>query len=332
MSRRCLVGQHLLAAAQKSAVAARHDALLVAQDDMTAMRSSRTEKRQQLSLDPFDMRAPAVARSYRFLVEASATADGASCRRLRVGKERATSRGAQSLLAVDMSIDLRSASLDAAGWSDQISQKTSTTLQRLAPASEPWTAGPRMPSRTEGGSKAGGPIRNAELIGVTIGGPHQLAEIGCEARGAFEGSHARSRDMCRLATDFAGSSERSSCSDAARHDDRDTDWRRPRCSSGSLVRRGRDPGSRRRRMAARYRARLTTSSRHSHRFESRMQPESDAMADARVFSLPDKAVVRGAYAKPRLGTDDRHNRRRRSRRTADRGVPCRWRWATPATG
>src|SRR5271168_2947221 len=41
-----------------------------------------------------------------------------------------------------------------------------------------------------------------------------------------------------------------------------------------------------------------------------MQPEGDAMARARVFSLPDKAVVRGAYAKPRLGTDDRHNRRR----------------------
>src|SRR5271170_6562924 len=41
-----------------------------------------------------------------------------------------------------------------------------------------------------------------------------------------------------------------------------------------------------------------------------MQPEGGAMAHARVLSLPDKAVIRGAYAKPCRGTDDRHNRRR----------------------
>ena len=64
------VGQHLVAAAQNGAVAARHDALLVAQDDMAAIGPSRTEKRQQLSVDAFHMRAPAVARSDRFLVEA----------------------------------------------------------------------------------------------------------------------------------------------------------------------------------------------------------------------------------------------------------------------
>src|SRR5271166_4627015 len=36
---------------------------------MTAMRSSRSKERQNLAVDPFDMRAPAVARSYRLLVE-----------------------------------------------------------------------------------------------------------------------------------------------------------------------------------------------------------------------------------------------------------------------
>ena len=50
-------------------MAARHDALLVAQHDMTAMRSSRSEERQKLAVDPFDMRPLAVARSNRFLVK-----------------------------------------------------------------------------------------------------------------------------------------------------------------------------------------------------------------------------------------------------------------------
>ena len=65
----CLVGQHLLAAAQQGAMAARHDALLVAQHDMTLMRSSRSKEGQKLAVNPLDMRPLAVARSYRFLVE-----------------------------------------------------------------------------------------------------------------------------------------------------------------------------------------------------------------------------------------------------------------------
>ena len=64
-----LVWQQLLAAANKGAVAARHDVLLVAQDDVAAVRSSRNKERQKLAVGPLDMRAPAVARFYRFVVE-----------------------------------------------------------------------------------------------------------------------------------------------------------------------------------------------------------------------------------------------------------------------
>ena len=64
-----LVRQHLLAAAHQGAVAARYDALLLAQDDMAAVRSSRHEEGQKLAVDPFDMDAPAVARADRLLVE-----------------------------------------------------------------------------------------------------------------------------------------------------------------------------------------------------------------------------------------------------------------------
>src|SRR5271157_3936853 len=38
-----------------------------------------------------------------------------------------------------------------------------------------------------------------------------------------------------------------------------------------------------------------------------MQPERDLMAHAALFSFPDNAVIRGADAEPRLGTDDRQD-------------------------
>ena len=44
---------------------------------------------------------------------------------------------------------------------------------------------------------------------------------------------------------------------------------------------------------------------------TRMQPERDTMADAALFSFPDKAVIRSADAEPSLGTDDRQDRRLR---------------------
>ena len=50
-------------------MAPRHDVLLVAQDDVAAVRSSRNEERQKLVAGSFDMRAPAVSRSDRFIVE-----------------------------------------------------------------------------------------------------------------------------------------------------------------------------------------------------------------------------------------------------------------------
>ena len=53
----------------KRTVAPRHDALLVAQDDVAAVRSSRNKERQKLAVVAFDMRAPAVARFYRLIVE-----------------------------------------------------------------------------------------------------------------------------------------------------------------------------------------------------------------------------------------------------------------------
>jgi hypothetical protein len=43
-----------------------------------------------------------------------------------------------------------------------------------------------------------------------------------------------------------------------------------------------------------------------------MQPERDLMAHAALFSLPDKAVVQGADAEPRLRADDRQDLRLRS--------------------
>ena len=50
-------------------VAAYHDALLVAQNDMTVINSSWGKERQKLAVYPLDMRAAAVTSSYRFLVQ-----------------------------------------------------------------------------------------------------------------------------------------------------------------------------------------------------------------------------------------------------------------------
>ncbi len=46
-----------------------HDVLLVAQDDVAAVRSSWNEEGQKLVASSFDMRAPAVSRSDRFIIE-----------------------------------------------------------------------------------------------------------------------------------------------------------------------------------------------------------------------------------------------------------------------
>ena len=50
-------------------MAARHDPLLVAQDDVTAVRSPRNEEGQKLAVDALDMGAPPVKRFHRFIVE-----------------------------------------------------------------------------------------------------------------------------------------------------------------------------------------------------------------------------------------------------------------------
>jgi len=50
-------------------MAARNDALLVAQHDMPLMRSPRSKEGQKSAVNPLDMGPLAVARSYRFLVE-----------------------------------------------------------------------------------------------------------------------------------------------------------------------------------------------------------------------------------------------------------------------
>ena len=99
-------------------MAARDDAFLVAQDDVAAVRSPRREERQRLAVDAFDMRAPAVARPDRLLVErlgdggwrvvqqdcAAGLRKGDLARRPVLAAARSTA-----------SIRLRSASLDAAG-------------------------------------------------------------------------------------------------------------------------------------------------------------------------------------------------------------------------
>ena len=64
-----LVGQQRLSAANEGAVAARNDPLLVAQDDMAAVRSPRNKEGEKLAVDPLDMSAPPVKRLYRFIVE-----------------------------------------------------------------------------------------------------------------------------------------------------------------------------------------------------------------------------------------------------------------------
>ena len=64
-----LVWQQLLTAAHERTVAPGHDVLLVAQDDVAAVRSSRNEEGQKLVASSFDMRAPAVSRSDRFIIE-----------------------------------------------------------------------------------------------------------------------------------------------------------------------------------------------------------------------------------------------------------------------
>ena len=112
-----LVGQHRLAAAHEGAVTARDDALLVAQDDMTATGSSRSEKGQEPAVDPFDMRAPAVARPYRVLVEV--VGDGGR----RIVQQAARRQGKRDFSAAPnlwpadstLSTSCKSASLDAAG-------------------------------------------------------------------------------------------------------------------------------------------------------------------------------------------------------------------------
>jgi len=65
----CFVGQHFLAAARQSAMAARHDALLVAQYDMAAVGPPGSKERQESAVTPLDTDPLAVARSYFFLVE-----------------------------------------------------------------------------------------------------------------------------------------------------------------------------------------------------------------------------------------------------------------------
>ena len=65
----CLVWQQLLTTANKRTVAPGDNVLLVAQDDVAAVRSSRNKERQKLVAGPLDMRAPAVTRLYRLVVK-----------------------------------------------------------------------------------------------------------------------------------------------------------------------------------------------------------------------------------------------------------------------
>ena len=103
----CLVRQHLLAAAHERTVAPRDDALLLAQDDVAAVRSSRNKERQKLVAVPSRHAcAGGSATLIAFSSSASATAERASCSRLRGGADRATSRSVQSLLALFDGVNL----------------------------------------------------------------------------------------------------------------------------------------------------------------------------------------------------------------------------------
>ena len=71
---------------------ARHDALLVAQDDVAAVRPSRNEERQEPALGAFDMGATAVPCFYRLLVERF-------CDHGKRAMKQASPRGGQSNIA-----------------------------------------------------------------------------------------------------------------------------------------------------------------------------------------------------------------------------------------
>ena len=153
----CLIKQHFLAAARQGAMAARHDALLVAQYDMTAVGSPGSEERQKAAVNPLDMGPLAVARSYVFLVE------GVGHSGFRVVQQAACREGkgdfarrpifARVFDVFDQARGRRRSK--PLGDSVHRGQRTSSAPYRRGIASRRWTARPRTPSRTVGGSKAG---------------------------------------------------------------------------------------------------------------------------------------------------------------------------------
>ena len=203
-----------------------------------------TKKDRSLIAGPFDMRAPAVTRLYRLLVE-----------RLRDGgagfMQQTSRRGGQGDFARRPVLAGAFDSLDLAQVGvarrrgvvglEEAKKRPGRRLRR-ARASQPSTVAPRRPSRTEGVRTAGS-SRTERRVDRRRGmrGP-SAGENRSRSLPRLPGSHAPPRDARRLATDFACPSERGSGADDARYDGRDTGWRRPRCSSGSPDRRARDPG------------------------------------------------------------------------------------------
>src|ERR1700722_4406271 len=182
-----LVWQQLVTTAHERTVAPGHDVLFVAQDDVAAVRSSRNEEGQRLIAGSFDMRASAVSRSDRFIIER--LSDGGA------GGMKQTSRwGGEGDIAprpvfAGAFHGVNLAQVGVARCRGVVRLKEAKKRPgRLSASLKRYSL--RLQSRArrlvlKAFGRQVGPEGNVELISVAICWPHQLPKVGGEAFGAF---------------------------------------------------------------------------------------------------------------------------------------------------
>ena len=211
---------------------ARHSPLLVAQDDVPAVRSPRNKEGEKLAVDALGMSALPVKRFYRPCRRAPRRrrvrlrgADFAAARTM--GHRAAPSRCWPFRQPRPGSGRNRSTPRDDRA---QASQRTSRRSSRPGRASQASTVGPRRPSRTEAVPTAAA-SRTEGRTDRRRGRPGPSpGENRWRSQPRLQGSHAPPTDRRLPGRGFACPSEQGPGADAARCDGRDTGWRRPRCS------------------------------------------------------------------------------------------------------
>src|SRR5271165_787433 len=152
------------------------------------------------------------------------------------------------------------------------------------------------------------PERTHELIGVTVGGPHHLAEISGEACSAFEtpvrcpGIYAALRQILPTRQHVVQARmPRNMMIEILTGVGFVVHHEAPIAETKVLDEDG----------VAGNLAVAPVGDFHPPQpyVQARMQPEGDPMADAALLSFPDKAIIRGADAESRLWPDNRQDRR-----------------------